>query len=636
MCCLAYVAGPHEPYIPLIESEWFTGSTVRKLNESGKVNGMMVVQTNPSNKASYPPSFSSDAKCPNEESSIYVNDRQYTCDQHQFNPKGNELMFRDMKIPVVLLQSEEEVDRMMQCYVAHNIAENITDGVPTYPLCAVELKAFMNGAGNTEICWRRNSMIRNFAPDSYCQELGGYSSLAFLESIKKGTKQKKTIVVTARSDAFSLFEGVQPGTSSPVAGLTTLLAVAEALSQNKEDILAAGYNVLFLALTGEAFDYIGSQKLVYDMQQGFFPNSSHNATRVFLSDMDLIVELSQFITASDKIFAHVDPNTNQYHTNIDRFIAALKSEASVVTVQDAKVNQPLPPSSAQMFIRANATHGAPAVVIADYDESFDTKYYNSYLDTPEVYGFYTNRSAVEYDTITPQANLLRDISTTVSRAIYKYATSKDSQQVAASNVTTNRLLYCFLITRQCELFYSTVGANYTQVLDASAKPFSFYVSVYSSISFNQFVHRIIKQLLARFTGRVEKGLSYENCTTSFDPEIGTYVNGSMVDGKREAECIISTAWYHNATSPAFEIADYNFSSTVYSTWTESVWPTSAFRVRLFLKPSAEVELASMVAGISIFVISAIVAVLIQKRAGVLFPPHDDNVRLIAATPSEPT
>jgi nicastrin len=49
-------------------------------------------------------------------------------------------------------------------------------------------------------------------------------------------------------------------------------------------------NVLFLLLNGEAFDYLGSQRVVYDMIHNEFP---YKEASLNLDDVGLLIELSQ-------------------------------------------------------------------------------------------------------------------------------------------------------------------------------------------------------------------------------------------------------------------------------------------------------------------------------------------------------
>jgi Nicastrin. len=60
-------------------------------------------------------------------------------------------------------------------------------------------------------------------------------------------------------------------------------------------------NVLFLLLNGEAYDYIGSSRVVWDMKNGMFPmKPSSSATQepppLYLHNIALFVELGQIST----------------------------------------------------------------------------------------------------------------------------------------------------------------------------------------------------------------------------------------------------------------------------------------------------------------------------------------------------
>lgn len=591
-------------------SPFFTNDTVKRLRDSGKVNGIMVAMGDKNDETQYPEDgFSSDLKCPNRESSIYHNDSKYSCGKHEYNPTGNGLMFEDLKMPIMLVYGEEDIKTIVDCYHTYNYASG-NESVQEFPLCSVQLKAFMHGAGSSEICWRRNGMIRNFSPSSYCQKIGGTSSYSLLAADKP---TNKLIVVIVRTDSFSLFDGIQPGTSSPVSSMSVMIAMAEALRQVKDDITASGYNVLFLALAGESYDYIGSQRIIYDIEHGWFPST---ADPISLSDIELIVELSQLLAVVDSkaLYAHTDPNTADAFSNVQRFISILNTVSSDINVKKV-VDQPLPPSSSQMFIRAVPDDGMPAVVLSDYETKFETKFYNSYLDTSTAYGF----NVSSYDNVTVQAATLANIASLISQAIYQYSNSNNgsTNPVKADNMTVNNILYCLLTNPKCELFYQITSPDYLEQLSESTGTFPFYVGVFKNATTpSNFIQMLTKNMLAYFSGSSVSAEDDGACRG----HNGTWMNGPLVNGTRHHVCYNNSSQYYAAVSPAFDIKDYDFSSTQYSTWTESVWPSKdPFHIKLFLRPSTEVELACMVAGISLFIASAILIVYIHRRAGILFP-----------------
>lgn len=67
-------------------------------------------------------------------------------------------------------------------------------------------------------------------------------------------------------------------------------------------------NVLFILFNGESFDYIGSQRIVYDMQQESFPtitnySSEYPIPQIKLEDIDLFIELGQ-LSKTNAIHLH--------------------------------------------------------------------------------------------------------------------------------------------------------------------------------------------------------------------------------------------------------------------------------------------------------------------------------------------
>jgi nicastrin len=74
---------------------------------------------------------------------------------------------------------------------------------------------------------------------------------------------RSVIVLTARLDTTSMFDGEAPGAISAVTGLVTALATYQLVSEMKPN--KGKGNVMLLLLNGEAYDYIGSGRLAYDM-----------------------------------------------------------------------------------------------------------------------------------------------------------------------------------------------------------------------------------------------------------------------------------------------------------------------------------------------------------------------------------
>lgn len=77
-------------------------------------------------------------------------------------------------------------------------------------------------------------------PVRYCDPLGGNNIWSTLYPRLKAEETNKTvIVVAARLDGTSMFDGLVPGAMSPVSGIVTLLMTAKILAsiaQNSSDI----------------------------------------------------------------------------------------------------------------------------------------------------------------------------------------------------------------------------------------------------------------------------------------------------------------------------------------------------------------------------------------------------------------
>lgn len=109
------------------------------------------------------------------------------------------------------------------------------------PLCALEMKSFMFAAINSESCIKRSDFKLNFNPTQFCDPLGDRNIYWPLAPINRD--KNSIILVTARLDASSLFDGISPGAGNVVTGLVTLLATAYYLNiLAKNAVVKSKYN----------------------------------------------------------------------------------------------------------------------------------------------------------------------------------------------------------------------------------------------------------------------------------------------------------------------------------------------------------------------------------------------------------
>lgn len=96
-------------------------------------------------------------------------------------------------------------------------------------LCALEMQSFMSSAVNSETCMRRNNPLWYMNPTKFCDPLGDKNIHWPLSPVKNNSQD--VVLVIARFDAKSLFDGLSPGANSAVTGFVTLLATAYYLNR---------------------------------------------------------------------------------------------------------------------------------------------------------------------------------------------------------------------------------------------------------------------------------------------------------------------------------------------------------------------------------------------------------------------
>ena len=212
------------------------------------------------------------------------------------------------------------------------------------------MKSFMFAAINSNSCIKRSDLKWNFNPTQFCDPLGDRNIHWPLAPINKD--KNSIILVTARLDASSLFDGISPGAGNVVTGLVTLLATAyylNILSRNittvdgKQDgvpckifirtsftyaYLAFSFsetNVVFSLLNGEAFDYIGSSRLVYNLKKGNF--NALGGVNLKLDDIKSVIEFGQLNKGN--IYLHANNGDN------NRLINRLERSLNATVLPDS-------------------------------------------------------------------------------------------------------------------------------------------------------------------------------------------------------------------------------------------------------------------------------------------------------------
>jgi len=631
--------GKFSPYIPLLTAEMFTDSNMKRLIESKKISGALVIHAdiNGDNKTHRPEYFSPDSSCPSENFGMYADEDKYkNCKKLKWNPPGNGMSFVYYGVPIFALSGAEEVAALEECYNKHNYPYN--DSNPAaYPLCAVEMKDFMFAAKDTPTC-RRKTEMGNPIQSTYCDPLGDYNVVGTLYPITEPPQPNEVIVIGSRIDSTSFFHDISPGADNDVTGITTLLAAAYALGEYKRTTdpskIPKLKPIMFILFNGEVWDYIGSSKVVFDMERGRFPhasnipsNSSNMAAKIDLSQVGYFIEVNQLgLGVNGSMWAHTDPISQEdkgVRKEVDFMLKALQnaSSSSNVTVNtvDRSSKQPLPPASFQRFLRASKK--IPGVVLTDHEKEYANKFYNSRFDTPENIGVTTltvNESHAKI--MGNQSMKLTKLATVLANAIYLLASGgvPPAEPIKVPRNMTANLIYCFLYSANCPGFKEASPESLAQKLSSLKQPFSRYVSV---LQLTNDITNLVHNLMGYYLG---DWLNVTVCDDEKQTRLPYAVSHWRVQGRGIPKCVRSSAYMTQALSPAFELKDYD--SKEYSTWAESMW-NSDMGIQMFLIADPVKEGVVLGVGLAVLVVSFSITYFMHSRSSYLFTP---DIQLVAS------
>uniref|UniRef100_A0AAQ5X8H4 Nicastrin n=1 Tax=Amphiprion ocellaris TaxID=80972 RepID=A0AAQ5X8H4_AMPOC len=536
------------------------------------------------------------------------------CNVTVWNPLGNGLSYEEYDFPIFSLKDDNDTQVIRQCYLNHNQAVNGSS--PRYPLCAMQLYSHMSAVTDTATCMRRNDINFSISPEMVCDPLGDFNVWAStrpLNNTEKGHKMwEKVVIAAARLDSRSFFFDVAPGAESGASGFITLLAAAHAL-RNVTQEAQPNRTIFYTFFQGETFDYIGSSRMVYDME--------NNQFTVDLDNVHSVLEIGQVgLHGESRLWLHSDPvsrRNSSVNEEVRKLIENLQSAAAGLgfTVGEAGFSQPLPPSSFQRFLRARQI---PGVVIENHQLNFTNRYYESMYDNAEYLNVsyppnLTPEEQLKF--VTDTAKALTEVATMVARALYVQAGGAENQQdnINADRQIVSQMLYGFLVRSNNSWFQQLIPSDLTSHL---SKLILNYTSSEPTL--------LVQYLLANLTGSAIN-ITQENCQNQREDEndkeskhMFTYmwVQGAAPPNntKREGFCVRSTVRLSRAVSPAFELRDYT--SKDYSTWTESRW--KSIKGRIFLVASHELEMLTLGVGVGVLLASLLLTYIISSKADILF------------------
>ncbi|XP_066955475.1 nicastrin [Macrobrachium rosenbergii] len=600
--------GPHHPYMLALTPEFLTVSNLRDAQDSGKVSGVVVlVHEGFDPEKMLTSGFSGDYPCPNEEYGLYnhSSDTEYTsyCQKNPWNPPGSALLYSNWDFPIFLIDNQTSVDNIISCYEEFNAPK---DGEPrSWPLCALELKSHMFGTTNTEVCMRRATLPSLFSTVNFCDPLYDFNLWGTVKPMNasEDLADQSVIIVAARMDAASMYDNISPGVASAVAGLVTLMSTAEAINRHREEIMAAesNKNIMFILYQGETWDYIGSSRMVWDMEKGEFPfqrqeDMSDQMSQINFTHIDYFIEISQVGKMEEKrLYLHTDPVSNsdpeinlQTGVLVTAFNMSASNSSSGIVFERAPEEAPLPPASFQSFLKHVNISG---LVIADHKESFKNKFYQTVFD----------------DHRNIKGEVLADVASVLATTLYTMVTREYKEIIADKNFTGD-LLHCYSVNASCPMFKDFGGYLLKNEMN-DGKPAKMYVNVKRGETGRTYV---TSNIFARVMGE-EVDMNETECKADSFYQIYQYCYLPRVSN---GTCYRTTARKTEAMSPAFMIEDYDWQSGMYSTWAESGW--QAIDAMLFLRPSVVEEVALVCGGVVSIVTSFALVHFMNSRSDLLF------------------
>ncbi|XP_047523406.1 nicastrin [Pieris napi] len=613
------------PYVAVVSTSLFQSVINLLIDDPSNVAGVLLYD----NATMRPSSFSQESKCPNEYSAAPGS----TCSssgETVWNTKGTGLLRKDIPFPIFFVPDSktDEIEKIEKCYNRYNLDKSNQVGVP---LCSVQLHSFMYAAVNTAVCLRRSASSAFLTPTKVCDPLGDYNVYysLFPRAQENETERKPVTFVTARIDSASIFDGVSPGAASSVVGMVTLISTAATLSKMipvADEKLYAN-NILWTLFNGESFDYIGSQRVAYDISRGSWPP----VNPLSLSDIKLHVEIGQLGGSLDLYKDNVSWPLYAFTGNvlaqeIIEFLNDMTQTANLTVSPILTTN--LPPSSLHSFKRILNATDMPELLLVDHRETFTNMYYESALDMSDTIDYvYHNLTVGSGGEFIPTSELLSKgnmtdkepqvkisrIANALAQTLYKRVTGKPFVGVVDTSAhMVDEMLHCFLQTSSCRLLQAADFMGTDQHKADGPAPLYVGVATWASTPAVYAGH-----LLALLTG-VHLDNNKTVCDELSEPGFSYYY---LRGWNNTGVCIQTTMNFSQAVSPAFIKTDYDFTSNEFSTWTESVWQTMWARV--FVTAGGSGAKLAGITGAIATIIAAFITYWLSVNSAVVFPSSID-------------
>lgn len=635
--------GPTPPYIVVMNRENFTRKNILTFKENrDRVSGVILIGRNIYGPEIRTYTHAPDDVCPNRHYGLYVNDSRYAeCRQNAWQEELplSGLLYDDIPFPIFVIFSKESIQEIVACFDEHNIKKPPGDRreQDDYPLCGVHLDSFMTAAGNSEMCINSRLFVDEFlrSDGRRCTPIGMDSIFAYYRPaianatydpearsyIPEVVEPKTIVMLVTKLSSVSMFTAISPGADSTLTGIVTLLSVAEALGRirNNTEVVQSNRNIVFALFDSEPFGYLGSTKFIQDITSNRFPSYPRSSMRpdsnetlqnLNLTSIDLLINLDQLASYPnhDTIYLHSDPD-NKEHEKLTSIVDIMKDMSSKENVKfkhlDEEPKLPLPPTSAQQFIKSslmeNSSSRLMGLVVSNYEKHYTNKYYHGPFDDWNNMDQITREKQVEH--LTRVANF-------IAKSLYKI-TYKIEPNVSVSKNVTGQLLDCYLQKPDCPLITATSFAG--QSLHRGQK-----IKTFRDPTKRKVIQVVTNNLLAYFLGEAIN-FNKTECQTENRNSLTyeyKYINGKPepINDTVSGMCIQSQVIFGHDDNPAIYY-DKNQEKFIVNrslpTWT---WSHEIIRnpARLYLIPSPSYEWCVFALGLVITIASFIFIYKIKR------------------------
>lgn len=488
---------------------------------------------------------------------------------HEWNPQGLGLLRKRYAFPMVVV-NRPETERLVAL-----ARENADIGHNSYPKKALHFYFDMGPADLTS---------SQCLDEQSCLPLGGQSVWATIGDPR--TVGKPVVMAAARADARALFHELAFGSESTVSGYVALLAAADALSR-AANINTLPKRVAFGLFQGEAWGRIGSRRFVEEVSSftcttsvaasdsptGFEYcrdplRSDLSFTSLGAQGVDAVVSVDQVgLPGTTAGFVHTESGSLAQ----DIAIRVSTDDASLPSLSKSTLPSGTTPSSPSTSFSALAST-TERITLSDYDTSFTNRYYESEFD--------------EVSNVDPE--VVTKMSTILARTLYALATDQPTVDLAVALIPADLSVNATLVDTIITCISANSSCSYlAEIVGGSGQPsaaYSLYTGIYNqpftSGEFGFGLQPTILELFARsFLAHVTATPHGE---TGEDTACSSNSECKDLNTKLECvvgRCIVSTAHYHDALSPAVSptstygryTVDSSKVSDMDPVWTEPYW-----------------------------------------------------------------